>query len=589
MSRNVSWRVLSRSRGGGARVLIMLGMVGLALVTIPTSWPVVTQAQQDGVPPTTIVPPEYAAQVPATIRRNLLDLAGASAVVSARALLATHMGGKEITAPDQSQAASPNKLLDVPVGDHPTKHENEPTVAVNPVDKKRLVAGSHFAGPPPPTTNFCVAYTSSDRGESWSGPVPMPHLTPLSACSDPVLAYAPDGSRVYYSYMDIKQIFEDPPGAPPPTLTIDFDIVISYSDDDGGTWTGPIVALDGLPTIVTFNPTGPPTVVPGFEFDKNWHGTHIDASESNWVHVTATRFDESPPFACHIAFTRSSDQGQTWSAPILLDSSVGGCGVGANPVVQGSRPTGGVGGEVLVAWFNSGTDGWLTGGFQIRTRRSGNFGAAFDPAVAAASDSFELPFFLGPFVFYHRWWGGMWPDVEIDPGGNAHIVYTHDPAANPFPGFSDTAEDGDVRYVTSPGAPYGAGSWSAPETVNDDGLVRAQGYAAMETDGGGSSHVHVIWEDHRLSPEVPAVFPNSSNLFYDIFYSRKTPGNSGWRPNSRVTEASSINDFIFIGDYNDLAISNKVFAIFTDRRHRTSIFEFEDNVFGSLITPRPND
>jgi hypothetical protein len=83
------------------------------------------------------------------------------------------------------------------------------------------------------------------------------------------------------------------------------------------------------------------------------------------------------------------------------------------------------------------------------------------------------------------------------------------------------------------------------------------------------------------------VFPNSPNLFYDIFYSRKTPGASGWRPNSRVTEASSINDFIFIGDYNDLAISNEVFAIFTDRRHRASIFEFEDNVFGSQITPRP--
>jgi hypothetical protein len=60
---------------------------------------------------------------------------------------------------------------------------------------------------------------------------------------------------------------------------------------------------------------------------------------------------------------------------------------------------------------------------------------------------------------------------------------------------------------------------------------------------------------------VPAVFPNSSNLFYDIFYSRKTPGESGWRPNSRVTEESSINDFVFIGDYNDIAISNKIFAI----------------------------
>ena len=40
-------------------------------------------------------------------------------------------------------------------------------------------------------------------------------------------------------------------------------------------------------------------------------------------------------------------------------------------------------------------------------------------------------------------------------------------------------------------------------TVNDDGMVRAQGYAALETQHGGkSSTLHVIWEDHRLSPTV---------------------------------------------------------------------------------------
>jgi len=578
---------LRRPRRASVRTVLFSSIVGLALVSAPP-WPGATRAQEQGVDPTNVIPPEYADQIPPTIRRNLLDLAGASAVVSARALLATQMGGKEITASDASGPSTPKKLLDVPVGAHPTKHENEPTVAVNPEDKKKMVAGSHFFGPPAPTTNRCVAYRSANHGQTWSAPIAMPHLNPLSSCSDPVLAYAPDGSRVYYSYMDIKQIFVDPPGPPPPTLTIDFDIVISYSDNDGATWTGPIVALNGAPTIVTFNPPPtPPTVVPGFEYDKNWHGTHIDASEADWVYVTATRFDEFSPFACHIAFARSNNKGQTWSAPVLLDSSVGTCGGGPNPVVQGSRPTGGVGSEVLVAWFNSGTDGWLNGNFRIRTRRSGNHGVSFDAPVNAANDSFELPFWLGPNVFYHRWWGSMFPDVEIDPGGEAHIVYTHDPVANPG-GASTTPEDGDIRYVTSPGPPYGAGSWSTPETVNDDGLPRAQGYAALETSHGGeSSHIHIIWEDHRLSPDVPTVFPNSPNLFYDIFYSRKTPGESGWRENSRVTEASSISDFVFIGDYNDLAISNKVFAIFTDRRHRTSIMQFEDNVFGSQITPKP--
>jgi hypothetical protein len=47
-----------------------------------------------------------------------------------------------------------------------------------------------------------------------------------------------------------------------------------------------------------------------------------------------------------------------------------------------------------------------------------------------------------------------------------------------------------------------------------------------------------------------------------------------------------MNDYIFIGDYNDIAASQwSAFGIWTDRRHRSSIFEFEDNVFGSGLLP----
>jgi len=562
----------------------------LAAMCLLLSGPAVSQAQEGGEE-TNVVPPEYAAQIPEEIRYRIANLMGSASLTMAKDLSITEIFGKDISSESESRHNSPKKLKDVGIGVHPTKHENEPTVAANPVDKKKMVAGSHFFGPPAPTANRCVAYTSDDHGATWSAPLAMPHLHPLSQCSDPVLAYAPDGSRVYYAYMDIKQIFVP---VPPFTLTIDLDIVVSYSNDDGATWTGPVVALNGAPTIITFAPF---SITPGFAYDKCWIGTHIDDSQSNSAYVSATRFDDFAPFACNIAFARSSNQSVSWSAPLILDSSVGGCGAGVNPVVQGSRPTGGVGGEVLVAWYNSGSDGWLNGSFRIRTRRSGNNGTAFDPVVNAAVDSFEAPFFLGPNQFYHRWWGTMFPDVEIDPGGEAHIIYTHDPAANPIPGLSNTAEDGDIRYVTSPGSPYGAGSWSAPETVNDDGLVRAQGYAALETNHGGqSSHLEVIWEDHRLSPNVPTSTPfqcfvlgicNSSNLRFDMFYSRKVPGEAGWRDNSRVSDSSSISDFVFIGDYNDLTVSNKLFAVWTDRRHRTSIFQFEDNVFGSQITPRP--
>lgn len=457
-------------------------------------------------------------------------------LIAAESLGITEIEGKRIRGESsQSGSGVARKEIDVGIGINVTKHENEPTVVFNPRARKNLVAGSHFF--PAGAGIQCVAYTSSDNGATWSAPSAMPMLTPASSCSDPVLAYSPDGSRVYYAYMDIK-------GG-------DYDIVVSHSDDNGMTWSPPVIALNGIPPAV---------------YDKPWVGTHIDDGQSNWVYVTATHFT---PTDDHIAFTRSLNQGVAWSSPTFLDTAV------SPVVVQGSRPTGGMGGEVLVAWYNSSADGFLSGSFKIRTARSGNNGATFDAPVDAAVDMFEAPFWLGPGSFYHRWWGSMFPDVEIDTSGTAHITYTHDPVSG-----SANSEDGDIRYISSVGAPYNA--WSMPVTVSDDSTARAQGYAALETQR--DRRINVIWEDHRLSPVIPAVFPNSSNLYYDMFYASMERG--AWSGNVRASDASSINDFVFIGDYNDLTATNqRIFGIWTDRRHQTSILASEDNVFGSRILP----
>jgi hypothetical protein len=423
----------------------------------------------------------------------------------------------------------------------------------------------------------------------------MPQLTAASFCSDPVLAYAPDGSRVYYAYMDIKQAVASVPGTSPLQLQIteDFDILVSYSDDDGVTWIGPMVVLNGDPaTYRVIQATGQVVMVidPGFVYDKPWIGTHIDEDESGWVYVTATRFNDfnPPPFPpSAIAFTRSPDRGSAWSAEAILDA---GSTVPAPAVlVQGSRPTGGRGSDVLVAWYQSGSDGIRAGSFNIRVRHSSNHGETWGPIVNAATDRFELPFFLGPLDFYKRWWAAMFPDVEISPGGEAHIVYTYDPVQG-----HATPEAGDVRY-TSALSPYS--NWTAPVTVNDDNSGRAQGFAAIETWGGGqASSVHVIWEDSRLSPDLPISPPaqcftgpvatrqcNSPNLFYDIFYSRKVPG-GGWFRNLLVTETSSIQDFDFGGDYTDITTAATiVFGVWTDRRDKLTTFDFEDDVLGSRI------
>jgi hypothetical protein len=396
--------------------------------------------------------------------------------------------------------------------------------------------------------------------------------------------------------MDIKDV-EDNSGFPGVIyVESNWDIIVNYSDDNGATWSAPVVALDGDPYTVRYTRCGPSEycgtlIEAGFAYDKPWIATAQEPAEGAWVYLSSSRFDAPGPV--RISFARSSNKGTSYGAAQVLESG------DEVVVVQGSRPTGGAAGDVLVAWYSSGADGPRIGGFRIRMRYSSNHGGTWNAAVTAVQDASELPFWLGPHTFYKRWWGAMFPDVEIDGDGLAHLVYTRDPVPNGtctegsvvFFQCSSNAEDGDIRYSFSGGPPYNA--WSAPATVNDDGMNRAQGYAALKVQiGPAGSSVHVIWEDTRLGPEVPPAsladcffsanpVCNSSNLYYDIFYAALLPGVAS-SANSRVSDVASIQDFIFTGDYTDLAASaNALFGVWTDRRHQTSIFVFQDNVYGS--------
>ena len=256
-------------------------------------------------------------------------------------------------------------------------------------------------------------------------------------------------------------------------------------------------------------------VDPGSSFERPSISTPLDGV-GNQVYVTATRFAEEdptlPPTA--IAFGRSDNGGQSWSATEVLDAG------DAEPLpilVQGARAAGGRGGEVLVAWYHSGDDGHLVGDFEIRVRRSLTNGRTWGPMVVAARDATETGRDLGPLDYYKQWWPTMFPDVAVDRSGRAHIVYGHDPEAG-----NTTAEEGDVRYVTSRRTPWT--EWSAPITLNDDGPGRAQGYASLTVRHQGRQSVaDVVWEDTRLTGDLPVVGSpafSSPNQFYDIYHTR---------------------------------------------------------------------
>ena len=243
--------------------------------------------------------------------------------------------------------------------------------------------------------------------------------------------------------------------------------------------------------------------------------------------------------------------------------------------MQGGRVAAGAGGEVLVAWYDSGTDGARRGTFEIRTRRSGDNGKCWDDSVGAVVNEEELGLNLGPAPALKSWWTGMFPGVAVDGDGRAHLVYTHDPE----PG-SETAEEGDIRYVASPCSPFR--DWSSPVTVNDDGPGRAQGFPSLAVRRKGHSPIlEVVWEDSRLAPV--------GNLVYDIFHSRLLPERwFSWSCNRRVTDVSSTQDAVSTGERTGLAANHSglIFAVWTDRRDKASTSDGEDDVYGSRIAPR---
>jgi hypothetical protein len=243
------------------------------------------------VGPLDVIPPELVAQIPPDVLAQWqarADASGGRAALTTAAIFGlSTLGGRTIGSGDGPPGdAGAGKLTDVAIAATPFE-EDEPMVAANPKHKKFLVAGAHKIGffPGQGFRVRCAAYASSDRGATWSAGVLLQQIQ--GQCSDPVVAYAPDGSRVYYAYMDIFSQLTFPGGRP--TIMERFDILVSHSDDNGATFSAPVVALAGQTVIVQFNPFQ--IVQPGFDYDKPWINTPVDAGESNWVYVTATRFN----------------------------------------------------------------------------------------------------------------------------------------------------------------------------------------------------------------------------------------------------------------------------------------------------------
>jgi hypothetical protein len=61
-------------------------------------------------------------------------------------------------------------------------------------------------------------------------------------------------------------------------------------------------------------------------------------------------------------------------------------------------------------------------------------------------------------------------------------------------------------------------------------------------------------------------------------------GGTTWSSPARITDQSSMSDFIFIGDHIDSSATNrKAWVLWTDRADKTSIYDDENDVFADQV------
>jgi hypothetical protein len=369
---------------------------------------------------------------------------------------------------------------------------------------------------------------SDDRGRSFEdlgflnpGPDPAGLLAgdPVLGCSSP--------SRFQYS-----SIFFLLSGPTPLSA-----VSVSTSTDGGTNWGDPVIAAGKDATQHVL--------------DKEWMA--VDPEDPKRVYVTYTDFgsfnsDAGCPddFPTAIELVRSTDGGDTWSAPVVLDLVCG-----ANAFVQASQVVVGPAGEVNVAWEHAAQG--IIDRVQL-FRRSKDGGLTFGPKVKVSDvvcggDCFVLE---GGFRE-----GLEFPSLAVDrsdkkTAGRLYLAW----------------HDGRNKQVLDEGAPLGVygytdilvsrsedggATWSRLETVNHDRPSRMtdQYQPGIAVDRRGN--VAVCYYDRSLDP---------TNFRITRSCSIASHGGKKWsfrritgREDSFIPfhgDDTSVNP-VYMGDYDSLA------------------------------------
>ena len=385
----------------------------------------------------------------------------------------------------------------------------EPAIYVNPYNTDKLIAGA----------NINNLFYSDDGGYSWT-------VTTLTSSTngvwgDPVTIVDTAGNYYFFhlSY-------------PPAGNWID-RIVCQKSTDEGVTWNdGSYMGLNGTKAQ-----------------DKQW--AVVDRT-NNTMYVTWTQFDSygssNPNDVSSILFSKSTDEGESWSPALKINEVDGDC-IDSDNTVEGAVPAVGPNGEVYVAW-------------------AGPEGLVFDRSLDQGETWLDEDIFIADFP-------GGW-DYNI-PGimrCNGLPITVCDLSGGPYHGniyvnWSDQGNGTDDTDVWIARSTDGGDTWSDPIRVNDDGPGKQQFFTWMSVDQ-VTGYLWFVWYDRRDYDD------NNT----DVYMAVSTDGGETFI-NFKVSEEPFMpSSGVFFGDYNCVSSHDNVVRPIWTRLHNGQL-----SVYTAIVDP----
>jgi hypothetical protein len=396
--------------------------------------------------------------------------------------------------------------------------EVEPSAAVNPANPQNLIAVWQQDRWSDGGAQGLAGAASFDGGRSWTrGASPAfsscagaPAAAAFARASDPWLTFAADGTA-YFLALALNS---------PRAATA---MLVARSFDGGLSWSEPLTLIADSDPAQYVNDKGA-----------------IVGDASNARHVYATWLREQPDRG-PIAFTRTTDGGETWELPRTIHDP------GPNGFTIGNLPLSLPDGTLLIVFDEYRLVRDRPGSYQLRVLRSVDRGVTWSPPVSIGSMRFVATVDETTGTKVRD--GAALASAAVDRSGAVYVAW------------ADSRDSGGIRNaIVVSRSMDGGQTWSSPVSVSDSPAAAFMPSVQARDDG----MIGVTYYDLRNDTSDPA------GLETDVWLATSTDGTT-WTE-SHVAGPFSLSgapyavgevEGLFVGDYQTLlAASGQFLPVF---------------------------